>query len=85
MVNIGDMLQRLSNHVFPSTTHRVVNPKNANARKPRYSVPFFLHPNPDVVLDPLDSCITPDNPRRYDSSITSHEYLLQRLREIKLI
>lgn len=85
VVNIGDMLQRLSNNVYPSTTHRVVNPKNANARKPRYSVPFFLHPNPDVVLDPLDSCITADNPRHYDTSITAHEYLLQRLREIKLI
>jgi len=85
VVNIGDMLQRLSNHVYPSTSHRVVNPRNENARKPRYSVPFFLHPNPDVVLDPLESCITADNPRRYDSSITSHEYLLQRLREIKLI
>lgn len=85
VVNIGDMLQRLSNHVYPSTTHRVVNPPNDNARKPRYSVPFFLHPNPDVVLDPLESCITQDNPRRYDTSITSHDYLLQRLREIKLI
>jgi isopenicillin N synthase-like dioxygenase len=85
VVNIGDMLQRLSNHVFPSTSHRVVNPPNENARKPRYSVPFFLHPNPDVVLDPLASCVTPDNPRRYDTSITAHEYLMQRLREIKLI
>jgi len=85
VVNIGDMLQRLTNHVYPSTTHRVVNPKNDNARKPRYSVPFFLHPNPDVVLDPVPECVTPDNPSRYDSSITSHEYLLQRLREIKLI
>jgi len=85
VVNIGDMLQRLSNHVYPSTSHRVVNPQNENARKPRYSVPFFLHPNPDVMLDPLESCITPDNPRRYDTSISSHEYLLQRLREIKLI
>jgi isopenicillin N synthase-like dioxygenase len=85
VVNIGDMLQRLSNHVFPSTSHRVVNPPNENARKPRYSVPFFLHPNPDVVLDPLASCITPDNPRRYDTPITAHEYLMQRLREIKLI
>ncbi len=85
VVNIGDMLQRLSNHVYPSTTHRVVNPRNANARKPRYSVPYFLHPNPDVVLDPLPQCVTPDNPKRYDTSITSHEYLLQRLREIKLI
>ncbi|KQX99700.1 flavonol synthase [Rhodanobacter sp. Root480] len=85
VVNIGDMLQRLTNHVFPSTSHRVVNPPNENARKPRYSVPFFLHPNPDVVLDPLAPCITPDNPRRYDTSITAHEYLMQRLREIKLI
>ena len=85
VVNIGDMLQRLSNHVYPSTSHRVVNPQNANARKPRYSVPYFLHPNPDVVLDPVPECITPDNPSRYDTSITSHEYLMQRRREIKLI
>jgi isopenicillin N synthase-like dioxygenase len=85
VVNIGDMLQRLTNHVYPSTSHRVVNPQNENARKPRYSVPFFLHPNPDVVLDPLPGCITPDNPSRYDTSLTSHEYLMQRLREIKLI
>jgi isopenicillin N synthase-like dioxygenase len=85
VVNIGDMLQRLTNHVYPSTSHRVVNPRNENARKPRYSVPFFLHPNPDVVLDPVPECVTADNPSRYDTSITSHEYLLQRLREIKLI
>ncbi|MGN2244523.1 isopenicillin N synthase family dioxygenase [Frateuria sp. GZRR33] len=85
VVNIGDMLQRLTNHVYPSTSHRVVNPQNENARKPRYSVPFFLHPNPDVVLDPLPECVTPDNPSRYDTSLSSHEYLMQRLREIKLI
>ena len=85
VVNIGDMLQRLTNHIYPSTSHRVVNPQNENARKPRYSVPFFLHPNPDVVLDPLPECVTPENPSRYDTSLTSHEYLMQRLREIKLI
>lgn len=85
VVNIGDMLQRLTNHVYPSTSHRVVNPANANARKPRYSVPYFLHPNPDVALDPVPECISADNPSRYDTSITSHDYLLQRLREIKLI
>lgn len=85
VVNIGDMLQRLSNHVYPSTSHRVVNPPNANARKPRYSVPFFLHPNPDVVLDPVPQCVTSDSPSRYSESITSHDYLMQRLREIKLI
>jgi isopenicillin N synthase-like dioxygenase len=85
VVNIGDMMQRLTNHVYPSTTHRVTNPPGELARKPRYSVPFFLHPNPDVELAPLDSCITADNPRRYESSITAHEYLQERLREIKLI
>ncbi|MEP6940267.1 MAG: 2-oxoglutarate and iron-dependent oxygenase domain-containing protein [Rudaea sp.] len=85
VVNIGDMLQRLTNHVYPSTTHRVVNPPGEKARQPRYSVPFFLHPNPDVVLDPLAQCVSSANPSRYDTSITSHEYLQQRLREINLI
>ena len=85
VVNIGDMLQRLTNHVYPSTTHRVVNPKNANAQKPRYSVPFFLHPNPDVSLDPLPCCVSEANPSRYDTSLTANEFLLQRLREINLL
>ena len=62
VVNIGDMLQRLTNHVYPSTTHRVVNPPGENARKPRYSVPFFLHPNPDFVIDVLPSCVDADAP-----------------------
>lgn len=85
VVNIGDMLQRLTNHVYPSTTHRVVNPPGEQARKPRYSVPFFLHPNPDFLIESLPSCVTPDNANRYPTPITSHEYLLERLREIKLI
>jgi isopenicillin N synthase-like dioxygenase len=84
VVNIGDMLQRLTNNVYPSTTHRVVNPPGEDGRKPRYSVPFFLHPNPDVKLDPLPSCVTVGNPRHYDTSITAHEFLQQRLREIRL-
>jgi len=85
VVNIGDMLQRLTNHVYPSTTHRVVNPPGEEARKPRYSVPFFLHPNPDFVIDALPSCISVDNPNRYPQPISAHEYLQERLREIKLI
>ena len=85
VVNIGDMLQRLTNHVYPSTTHRVINPQNENARKPRYSVPFFLHPNPDVVARRVAILRQDDNPSRYPTPITSHEYLLERLREIKLI
>jgi isopenicillin N synthase-like dioxygenase len=84
VVNIGDMLQRLTNHVYPSTTHRVVNPPGADARKPRYSVPFFLHPNPDFLIDVLPSTITPDNPRRYPEAITAQGYLEERLKEIRL-
>jgi isopenicillin N synthase-like dioxygenase len=84
VVNIGDMLQRLTNHVYPSTTHRVVNPPGEKARQPRYSTPFFLHPNPDFLIDVLPSCITPDNPSRYPEPITAQGYLEERLREIKL-
>ncbi len=84
VVNIGDMLQRLTNHVYPSTTHRVVNPPGEAARKPRYSTPFFLHPNPDFLIETLPSCITAENPNRYPASITAHGYLMERLREIKL-
>jgi isopenicillin N synthase-like dioxygenase len=85
VVNIGDMLQRLTNHVYPSTTHRVVNPPGEAARKPRYSVPFFLHPNPDFLIDTLAGCISADNPDRYPEPITAHGYLQERLREIRLI
>jgi isopenicillin N synthase-like dioxygenase len=85
VVNIGDMLQRLTNHVYPSTTHRVVNPPGEAARRPRYSMPFFLHPNPDFLIRTLPQCVSPENPDRYPSPITANDYLLQRLREIKLI
>ncbi|MFC7519147.1 isopenicillin N synthase family dioxygenase [Xanthomonas populi] len=84
VVNIGDMLQRLTNHVYPSTIHRVVNPPGEQARKPRYSVPFFLHPNPDFLIDVLPSCITADNSSRSPEPITAHGFLEERLREIKL-
>ena len=84
VVNIGDMLQRLTNHVYPSTTHRVVNPPGDKARQPRYSVPFFLHPNPEFLIDVLPSCVTADNPSRYPEPITAQGYLEERLREIKL-
>ena len=85
VVNIGDMLQRLTNHVYPSTTHRVTNPPGDAARQPRYSTPFFLHPNPDFMIDVLPQCIGADNPNRYPQPISSHDYLMERLREIKLV
>ncbi len=84
VVNIGDMLQRLTNHVLPSTTHRVVNPSPARARFPRYSMPYFLHFRPDFLIETLPSCVTADNPNRYPTPITEHDYLQERLAEIKL-
>lgn len=86
VVNIGDMLQRLTNHVLPSTTHRVVNPAPERRGFARYSTPFFLHFNPDFPIETLPSAITPDNPDRYaGQTITAEEFLLQRLREIRLL
>jgi len=85
VVNIGDMLQRLTNHIYPSTSHRVVNPPGDKAREPRYSVPFFLHPNPDFLIEVLPQCISAENPSRYPQPITANDYLLERLREIRLI
>ncbi|WP_374412525.1 isopenicillin N synthase family dioxygenase [Novosphingobium colocasiae] len=84
VVNIGDMLQRLTNHVLPSTTHRVRNPDGARAGFSRYSMPFFLHLRSDFAIQTLPQCIAPDSPDRYPDAITADEYLQQRLREIGL-
>ena len=85
VINIGDMLQRLTNHVMPSTTHRVRNPAGARAGHSRYSMPFFLHLRSDFVIRTLPGCVSADNPDRYPESITADVYLQQRLREIGLI
>ncbi|MGJ3230420.1 MAG: isopenicillin N synthase family dioxygenase [Oceanicaulis sp.] len=85
VVNIGDMLQRLTNHVLPSTTHRVVNPSAERMKYPRYSTPFFLHFNPDFEIRTLPGCVTSDNPDRYPEPITAHGYLHERLVEIGLV
>lgn len=85
VVNIGDMLQRLTNHLLPSTTHRVVNPTPERAAFPRYSLPFFQHFAPDYLIETLPSCITPERPNRYPTPITANTYLRERLAEIKLI
>jgi isopenicillin N synthase-like dioxygenase len=81
-VNIGDMLQRLTAHRLRSTTHRVVNPTGAAARRARYSMPFFLHFRPDFVIEPLESCRAGGVA---EAAITADEYLQQRLREINLV
>jgi isopenicillin N synthase-like dioxygenase len=84
-VNVGDMLQRLTNDRLRSTTHRVANPVSARKGHARYSMPFFLHFRPDYRIETLPGCIDAEHPDRYPQPITAHEYLMQRLREIKLL
>jgi len=84
VANIGDMMQRLTNHVLPSTTHRVVNVPEAYDGESRYSTPFFLHPNPDFLIATLPSCVGGGNPNRYPEPISADDYLTERLIEIGL-
>lgn len=83
VINVGDMLQRLTNNYLKSTTHRVVNPPKEQWHVPRLSIPFFLHPKSAVSLNCLESCVTDDRPLAYEP-ITAGEYLDERLREIGL-
>ncbi len=83
VVNVGDMLQRLTNNKLKSTTHRVVNPPRELMKTSRYSVPFFLHPRSNMDLTCLPSTISAEHPKAY-SDMTAGEYLDERLREIGL-
>jgi isopenicillin N synthase-like dioxygenase len=83
VVNVGDMLQRLTNNKLRSTTHRVVNPPKSEWAKPRFSIPFFLHPRSDMQLNCLPECVSETMPRAYDD-ISAGEYLDERLKEIGL-
>jgi isopenicillin N synthase-like dioxygenase len=83
VINIGDMLQRLTNGVLRSTSHRVVNPAPDRASHARYSMPFFLHFRPDFVIEALPGTV-PEGEEPKWPPISSHEYLQERLREIKL-
>lgn len=83
VVNVGDMLERLTNKKLKSTIHRVVNPPRHLMNKPRYSIPFFMHPRSEMNLAALPSCLNEQNPKLWDD-ITAGEFLNQRLKEIGL-
>jgi len=83
VVNVGDMLQRLTNNKLKSTTHRVVNPPRELWGTSRFSIPFFLHPKSKMSLACLESCIDTNHPKAYPDA-TAGEYLDERLREIGL-
>jgi isopenicillin N synthase-like dioxygenase len=83
VVNIGDMLQRLTNGVLRSTSHRVVNPAPERKSHARYSMPFFLHFHPEFMIEALPGTVPAGEQPKWPP-ISSHDYLQERLREIKL-
>ncbi len=84
VINVGDMLERLTAGQLVSTKHRVVNPAGEAAQRSRYSMPFFLHFRPDYLIEPLDSCVARTGAEKAEPPITAHDFLMQRLREINL-
>lgn len=81
VVNVGDMLMRLTNGELPSTTHRVVNPKDS--KDARYSMPFFAHPESSYVLEPWECCV-PEGTEPMPT-ITAGDYLHERLVQLNLV
>ena len=83
VINIGDMLARLTNNRFRSTQHRVITPNEASWLTPRYSAPFFLHPRSEMDLTCLPTCINEKNPKAY-KNMNAGEFLTERLIELGL-
>jgi len=84
VINVGDMLERLTNNKLRSTIHRVINPPKEQWDKPRYSIPFFMHPRSEMKLNCLPECIDAEHPKAYED-ITAGEFLHERLVDIGLI
>src|SRR5688572_10777717 len=84
VVNVGDMLERLTNKKLKSTIHRVVNPPRHLMNTPRYSIPFFMHPRSEMSLAALKDCVDANNPKAYPDA-TAGEYLTERLIELGLL
>lgn len=82
IVDTGDMLQNLTNGLYKSATHRVVNPDNSRDR--RFSMPFFVHPASQVELGPLPSCLVKTGHKKVYRDITAGAFLAERLSEIGL-
>lgn len=83
VVNVGDMLERLTNKKLKSTIHRVVNPPRELMNTSRYSIPFFMHPRSEMDLTCLESCIDENHPKQF-TDVTAGEFLDERLRELGL-
>ncbi|MDA8685429.1 isopenicillin N synthase family oxygenase [Robiginitalea sp.] len=84
MINVGDMLSRLTNNRLKSTIHRVVNPPRELWGSSRYSIPFFMHPISSMPLNCLEHCVNDENPKCFED-ITAGEFLHERLIDLGLI
>lgn len=84
MINVGDMLSRLTNNKLKSTIHQVVNPPKELWGTSRYSIPFFMHPVSEMPLNCLENCVDDNNPKQFED-ITAGEFLHERLIELGLI
>jgi isopenicillin N synthase-like dioxygenase len=73
--NIGDMMQLVTDNSLVSTTHRVIQDIKTKS-KPRYSIPFFLHPAPSVLLKSVFN--------ENDKGVLADDFLDERLKAIKL-
>ncbi|MEX2592124.1 MAG: 2-oxoglutarate and iron-dependent oxygenase domain-containing protein [Anditalea sp.] len=83
IVNVGDMLERLTNNKLKSTIHRVVNPPREEMKNSRFSIPFFMHPRSEMNLSCLESCVDENHPKQFHDA-TAGEFLDERLRELGL-
>lgn len=83
VVNVGDMMSRLTNNKLRSTIHRVVNPPREKWGESRFSIPFFMHPRSEMPLNCLETCVDEQHPKAF-ADITAGEFLEERLREIGL-
>lgn len=84
MINVGDMLSRLTNNKLKSTIHQVVNPPKELWGNSRYSIPFFMHPISEMPLSCLENCVDDAHPKQYEDT-TAGEFLHERLIELGLI
>lgn len=73
VVNIGDLMAQWTNDRWVSTYHRVVNPRQAESHRGRLSLPFFLQPNFDAIVECIPSCCSEDRPPKY-APVTSGEW-----------
>ncbi|MEM9362117.1 MAG: 2-oxoglutarate and iron-dependent oxygenase domain-containing protein [Bacteroidota bacterium] len=84
MINVGDMLSRLTNNKLKSTIHQVVNPPKELWGTSRYSIPFFMHPISEMPLNCLENCVDENHPKSFEDT-TAGEYLNERLIELGLV